>query len=97
MFGTVTTKLGGMKHVWKYYTEYRNVSAEEAKKTIRLYEPFPNESCMQCHSTTLTLWNAVPDHKAAGGAARKDGVSCSSQGCHGYAHPNARSEAEATL
>jgi cytochrome c-type protein NapC len=89
MFGTVTTKLGGLKHVWKYYTEYVNVSAEEAKKTIRLYEPYPNESCMQCHSTTLALWEAVPDHKTTLAASRADRLSCASSGCHGYAHPNA--------
>jgi cytochrome c-type protein NapC len=92
MFGTVVTKLGGMNHVWMYYTQYRNVSVEESKKTIALYKPFPNESCMQCHSTTLTLWNAVPDHKAIVDAARAGRVSCASGGCHGYAHPNARPE-----
>ena len=89
MFGTVTTKLGGMKHVWLYYTQYRNVSVEESKKTIRLYEPFPNSSCMQCHSTTLTLWNAVPDHKSIVNAVRAGKVSCASGGCHGFAHPDA--------
>lgn len=88
MFGTVTTKLGGLKHVWMYYTRYMNVSAEEAKKTIHLYKPYPNDSCMQCHSTTLSLWNAVPDHKAALEALRASRLSCASNGCHGYAHPN---------
>jgi len=90
MFGTVVTKLGGLEHVWRYYTEYLHVSAEEAKKTIALYKPFPNASCMQCHSTTVGLWNAVPDHKAALDAVRAGRVSCASAGCHGYAHPNAR-------
>jgi hypothetical protein len=79
-----------MKHVWMYYTQYRHVSAEDAKKTIALYKPFPNNSCMQCHSTTLDLWNAVPDHKAVLEAVRTDRVSCASNGCHGLAHPNAR-------
>jgi hypothetical protein len=90
MYGTVLTKIGGMKHVWMYYTQYRNVSAEDAKKTIVLYEPFPNASCMQCHSTTDSLWGAVPDHKGALDAVRAGHVSCASVGCHGYAHPNAR-------
>lgn len=90
MFGTVLTKLGGMKHVWKYYTEYLGVSAEDAKNTIRLYEPYPNDTCMQCHSTTVDLWSAVPDHKASVDALRKNRLSCASVGCHGYAHPNAR-------
>jgi cytochrome c-type protein NapC len=90
MFGTVTTKLGGLKHVWKYYTGYVNVSAEEAKKTIHLYKPYPNDSCMQCHSATLPLWSAIPDHKAALEGLRAGRLSCASSGCHGYAHPNAR-------
>ena len=90
MYGTMLTKIGGMKHVWMYYTQYRRVSAEDAKKTIRLYEPYPNDNCMQCHSTRLELWNAVPDHKAALAAVRADHLSCASVGCHGYAHPNAR-------
>jgi cytochrome c-type protein NapC len=90
MFGTVTTKFGGLKHVWMYYTRYANVSAEEAKKTIRLYKPYPNDSCMQCHSTTVELWDSVPDHHAALDAVRADRLSCASTGCHGFAHPNAR-------
>jgi nitrate/TMAO reductase-like tetraheme cytochrome c subunit len=90
MYGTVLTKVGGMKHVWMYYTKYVSVSAEEAKKTIHLYKPYPNNNCMQCHSTTLGLWNAVPDHTAALDDVRADRLSCASVGCHGYAHPNAR-------
>jgi cytochrome c-type protein NapC len=87
MFGTITTKLGGMKHVWMYYTEYRNTPVEEAIKTIALYKPFPNDSCMQCHSTQLDLWQRVPDHKAALADVRSGRVSCASSGCHGLAHP----------
>jgi hypothetical protein len=90
MFGTIATKLGGLKHVWKYYTEYRNVSAEDAKKTIALYTPFKNATCMHCHSTTVEIWGSVPDHQAALSAIRSDTLSCASVGCHGYAHPNAR-------
>jgi cytochrome c-type protein NapC len=92
MYGTVITKLGGLKHVWMYYRYYRNVSAQDAKKTIALYKPYPNDNCMQCHSTTLDLWKAVPDHKSALEAVRADRVSCASSGCHGFAHPNARPE-----
>src|SRR6266487_4452934 len=36
MFGTVLTKLGGMRHVWMYLTEYRQQTLEEAIKTIHL-------------------------------------------------------------
>lgn len=90
MFGTISTKLGGMKHVWKYYTEYLHVSAEDAKKTIVLYKPFENATCIHCHSTTVEIWGSVPDHVASLAAIRSDKLSCASVGCHGYAHPNAR-------
>ena len=95
MFGTIVTKLGGMRHVWLYYTEYRNVPIEEAKTTIHLLKPYPNDNCMQCHSTEGKLWLEVPDHKASLGDVRQGRVSCASAGCHGYAHPNFRPPGEA--
>lgn len=90
MFGTVLTKVDGLNHVWKYYTEYRNVSVEDAEKKIRLYKPFPNNACMQCHSTTVTLWNGVPYHAVAADDLRANKLSCARGGCHGFAHPNVR-------
>jgi cytochrome c-type protein NapC len=87
MYGTVLTKLGGMRHVWLYVTQYRNVPLEEAKKTIHLVRPYPNENCMQCHSTELPVWQRVPDHRSSLVDVRGQRVSCASGGCHGYAHP----------
>ncbi len=87
MFGTVTTKAGGMRHVYLYLTEYRNTPLEEAKKTIHIRKPFPNSNCMQCHSTELEIWNKVPDHASSIDDVRAGRVSCASSGCHGYAHP----------
>jgi cytochrome c-type protein NapC len=87
MYGTILTKLGGMRHVWLYVTQYRNVPLEEAKKTIHLVRPYPNENCMQCHSTELPVWQRVPDHRSSLLDVRYQRVSCASAGCHGYAHP----------
>jgi cytochrome c-type protein NapC len=87
MFGTIMTKLGGMRHVWLYATEYRNVPIVEAKKTIHLRKPYPNENCMQCHSTKLDFWLRLPDHKSALDDVRSGRLSCASGGCHGFAHP----------
>jgi hypothetical protein len=88
MFGTVVTKMGGMRHVWMNLTEYRGVSLEEAKRTVRLREPEKmNDNCMQCHSTEDTLWLKVPDHMSSLEAVRGGRVSCASEGCHGLAHP----------
>ena len=92
MYGTVTTKIGGMGHVWYYYTEYRNTPLEEAKKTIHLKKPFPNENCMQCHSTELAVWNDVPVHKSSLEDVRSGKMSCASGGCHGFAHPFSKPE-----
>jgi cytochrome c-type protein NapC len=95
MFGTVVTKAGGMRHVWLYYTQYREVPLDEAKKTIRLRSPYPNANCMQCHSTRDDLWLKVPDHASSLGDVRTGRVSCASAGCHGLAHPFFRTTEEA--
>ncbi len=84
------TKLGGMRHEWLYYTQYKDTPLAEAKKTIRLRAPHPNGNCMQCHSTQTELWGAVPDHRSALEDVRAGRVSCASAGCHGLAHPNFR-------
>jgi cytochrome c-type protein NapC len=87
MFGTLVTKMGGMRHVWLYYTQYFDVPIEEAKKTITLRAPYPNGNCMQCHSTRDDLWLKVGDHKASLDDVRAGRVSCAGAGCHGLAHP----------
>jgi cytochrome c-type protein NapC len=88
MFGTVVTKIGGMRHVWMQLTKYRNVSAEESKKTVTLLDPGDmNGNCMQCHSTRDTLWLAVTDHKSSLDDTRAGRIACASAGCHGLAHP----------
>jgi cytochrome c-type protein NapC len=87
MFGTVVTKMGGLRHVWLYYTEYRKTPLDEAKRTIKLAKPYPNGNCMQCHSTRDDLWLKVRDHTASLEDQRAGRVSCASEGCHGLAHP----------
>jgi cytochrome c-type protein NapC len=88
MFGTIVTKAGGLRHVWLYLTEYRNVPVEAAKATIHLREPQKmNDNCMQCHSTRDTLWLAVGDHKSSLEDTRSGRIACASAGCHGLAHP----------
>jgi cytochrome c-type protein NapC len=87
MFGTLLTKMGGMRHVWLYYTQYRTTSLEEAKQTIKLRAPYPNDNCMQCHSTTDEIWLRGSDHRGVLADVRANRVSCASAGCHGLAHP----------
>ncbi len=88
MFGTIVTKAGGMMHVYNYYIGgYRNMSLDDAKKAIHIKKPYPNDNCMQCHSTTLAVWLAQPDHVSSLEAVRSGRLSCASGGCHGFAHP----------
>jgi cytochrome c-type protein NapC len=94
MFGTVTTKMGGMRHVYLYATEYRNTSLAEARAKIHLVKPYPNGNCMQCHSTEGELWMKHPDHKASLEDVRSGRVSCASGGCHGFAHPFSKKKEE---
>ena len=87
MFGTVVTKMGGMRHVYEYVLHYRNMSLEEARATIHIRKPFQNATCMHCHSTKSPQWNKVPDHASSLSDVRTDKISCASVGCHNYAHP----------
>jgi nitrate/TMAO reductase-like tetraheme cytochrome c subunit len=87
MFGTVTTKLGGMRHVYEYALHYHDMSLEEAREKIHILKPFQNATCMHCHSTTGPSWNAVKDHESLAARVRGGTVSCASEGCHGPAHP----------
>jgi cytochrome c-type protein NapC len=88
MYGTIMTKIGGMRHVYYYYfTEFGDMSLDDAKRAIHLRKPYPNGNCMHCHSTTVDVWSRVPDHRAALDEVRSGKVSCASAGCHGLAHP----------
>jgi hypothetical protein len=87
MFGTIVTKMGGMRHVYEYTFNYRNMPLEEFLATIEIREPFPNSTCMHCHSTYGPTWNQVGDHASTIDAVRAGTISCASEGCHGPAHP----------
>lgn len=87
MFGTITTKLGGLRHVYEQTFHFRQLSLEEALPKVKLRSPFRNATCMHCHSTETQLWNAVPEHTSLLREIRGDSVSCASEGCHGPAHP----------
>ncbi|HET7503486.1 MAG TPA: NapC/NirT family cytochrome c [Kofleriaceae bacterium] len=90
MFGTVITKIGGMRHVYEYTFNFHQLSVEEALPKIHIRKPFPNTTCMRCHSTEAPGWRRVGDHKSLLDQVRSDAVSCASDGCHGPAHPFAQ-------
>jgi len=87
MFGTVTTKLGGLRHVYEYVLHYRNMPLDEARRTIHIRKPFQNATCMHCHSTEGPTWGAVKEHASLLAEVRGGRISCASAGCHGPAHP----------
>jgi cytochrome c-type protein NapC len=88
MYGYALTKAGGMGHVYHYYLGgYSKLSMAEAKREIQLAKPYDNLNCLQCHTTTARVWTQVPDHEAMRAEILQNRVSCTSSGCHGFAHP----------
>ena len=87
MYGTVITKLAGLRHVYEYNLHFRSLSLEEAMPRIHLRGTYPNQNCMQCHSTRVPGWLEVAEHAGLASELRADRVSCVSPGCHGPAHP----------
>lgn len=87
MFGTVTTKIGGLRHVYEYLLHYRTMPLDDALETIEIRTPFQNATCIRCHSTRNDGWNAIPDHTSTLDRVRAGTLSCASEGCHGPAHP----------
>jgi hypothetical protein len=87
MFGTIVTKLGGLRHVYEYVVHYHGMSLAEARDKIHIRQPFQNATCMHCHSTEVPVWNAVKEHASLLDRLRAGTVSCASAGCHGPAHP----------
>jgi hypothetical protein len=86
--GAVTTKIGGMRHVYEYLLGgYREMSRDQAVDAIHIRRPFPNSNCMHCHSTYATKWVEQSDHAQQLEEIRGGAVSCASDGCHGPAHP----------
>ncbi len=91
MFGTITTKLGGLRHVYEYLLHYHDMPLEEARQKIHILRPFQNATCMHCHSTEGPSWNGIKEHASLVDELRGGSISCASAGCHGPAHPFSKS------
>jgi len=94
MYGTVLTKWAGLMHVWAYYTGWSDMPLSESVGKIKLYKPYQNLNCMQCHSTKTPIWHEEKEHRSAEEDLVAGTVSCASAGCHGPAHPFSKSEEE---
>jgi len=103
MFGAVTTKLTGMRHLMKYVTGYANTGPDgEGGPLIKLYKredvehgrmtegqfnQHMNGVCMQCHSTQSAIW--LEKHDAFAAEVRGFRQLCID--CHSEIHPLALS------
>jgi nitrate/TMAO reductase-like tetraheme cytochrome c subunit len=87
MFGTITTKIGGMRHVYEYLLNYHDTPIEEFLVEVEIRKPFRNDTCIRCHSTHNQGWNQIADHASSLAEVRAGRTSCASEGCHGPAHP----------
>ena len=83
LFGTVTTKLGGLRHAWAYYVTGWN-------EPLQLYRAYSNDRCTHCHSTTLPGFSDEPEHAVVKEDLAHGTTSCAAAGCHGPPHPRAR-------
>ena len=53
MFGDVTAKLNGLRHVWAHYIA-------GVPKKIELYKPYPNSNCLHCHDDARRFVEGSP-------------------------------------
>jgi cytochrome c-type protein NapC len=83
MFGDVTAKLNGLRHVWAHYIA-------GVPKKIELYKPYPNSNCLHCHDD-MRRFVEGPAHKPVMAALTAGTTSCLS--CHRIAHDMAKVEA----
>ncbi len=83
MFGDVTAKLNGLRHVWAHYIA-------GVPRKIELYRPYPNSNCLHCHDDMRRFVEAPP-HRPILSALYAGTTSCLS--CHRVAHDMAKVEA----
>ena len=83
MFGTIKAKLHGLRHI---YVQYLGTVPKPAD--IKLYSPFPNETCLHCHLGARKFEEASGHHKTPDmlQAVKDSRVSCISSGCHDSIH-----------
>ncbi len=78
MFGDVTAKLRGLKHVWVHYFGDVPPPGE-----IELYTPYQNRECLHCHAGARS-YTENPMHEDMLGDLAADEVSCLD--CHASFH-----------
>ena len=83
MFGTVTAKMHGLRHLWAQY-----IGAVPKPEAIKLYDAYNNRECLHCHLGARSFeggstHNKVPDRL---NLIKTNKLSCISSGCHEFVH-----------
>jgi cytochrome c-type protein NapC len=77
IFGAMTTKMNGLKHLYYYLTQYASTGPYgEGGPKIHMYKPFQNGMCTRCHSTTAPNWLKNEEHQGVVEDLRKGDVKC---------------------
>jgi len=76
MFGDVSAKLNGLKHVWVHYVG-------GAPDKLELYQPYPNHNCLHCHDDARSFVD-VEEHREEMAVIRDGTKSCLE--CHEVGH-----------
>lgn len=76
MFGDVHAKIGGLKHLWVYYTG-------QTPETIELYQPYHNRECLHCHGGSRSFVEG-DFHSDMLDELRSNETSCLE--CHEFVH-----------
>ena len=83
MFGTVTAKMHGLRHLWVQY-----IGTVPKPEAIKLYDAYNNRECLHCHLGARNFeegsaHNKVPDRLSL---IKSNKLSCVSSGCHEFVH-----------
>jgi cytochrome c nitrite reductase small subunit len=76
--GTLTAKLAGLGHVWRYATGSYTVP-------IKIARPYPNVRCLGCHGASQKFHDSPGHPKELVPNMLADTIPCLA--CHGPAHP----------
>ena len=78
MYGTLLTKLHGLRHVYVQYLS-------KPENPIRLYTPYNNRECLHCHAGARSFEDGAV-HMAIMSDIVSNQISCISSGCHNNVH-----------
>jgi nitrate/TMAO reductase-like tetraheme cytochrome c subunit len=76
MFGDLRAKLGGLRHMWVYYTG-------TTPDRIELYQPYQNRECLHCHGTARSF-EEEESHVGIREELTSNAMSCLD--CHDQSH-----------